>query len=126
MRIPTLDALYVLQVIIWQQSMSAWFVTLIACQFWNIWVCKTRTVSIFKHGVLHNHITLFGVLLAIGTMLIITYVPFLNPIFDSYHPVDLVWVWNVAFFGLILALTEGYKCQARRRPFGFVARQVAW
>jgi hypothetical protein len=30
---------------IFWQAQSAWYVTLICCQFWHIWVCKTRVVS---------------------------------------------------------------------------------
>ena len=31
-------------------------------------VCKTRLVSVFKHGFFHNKITIFGVMLAITIM----------------------------------------------------------
>jgi hypothetical protein len=31
---------------IYWQAQSAWYVTLICSQFWHIWVCKTRVVSV--------------------------------------------------------------------------------
>lgn len=31
---------------IYFKAQSAWYVTLISSQFWHIWVCKTRVVSI--------------------------------------------------------------------------------
>ena len=40
--------------------------------------CKTRQVSIFRHGVLRNAVTLFGVAISLGTILVVVYVPFLQ------------------------------------------------
>jgi hypothetical protein len=31
---------------IYWQAQSAWYVTLICSQFWHIWFCKTRAVSL--------------------------------------------------------------------------------
>jgi hypothetical protein len=43
----------------------------IMCQFWHIWVCKTRQVSVFKHGFFHNKITIFGVIIAVLVMCLV-------------------------------------------------------
>lgn len=40
--------------------------------------CKTRQVSLFKHGPFKNPVTLYGVTISIGTILLVTYVPFLQ------------------------------------------------
>ena len=39
----------------------------------HIWMCKTRQVSIFKHGIFRNAVTIFGVFLAVTVILIIVY-----------------------------------------------------
>lgn len=57
---------------------AAWYVTLICCQFWHIWVCKTREVSIFTHGILRNPVTLWGVCVSVAVMLVVVYAPFLQ------------------------------------------------
>ena len=43
---------------VYYESVSAWYATIILCQFWNVWACKTRLISIFEHGVLDNFVTL--------------------------------------------------------------------
>lgn len=116
----------IMQVAVWQQAMTAWYVTLVLCQFWNIWVCKTRTVSVFRHDLLHNKITLFGVALALAVMLLVTFVPFLQPIFNSRDPPNFVWAWSLPFTGFILVWTEATKWAARKWPEGFVARHIVW
>lgn len=40
--------------------------------------CKTRQVSIFRHGIFRNPVTLFGVVISLATILVVTYVPFLQ------------------------------------------------
>jgi magnesium-transporting ATPase (P-type) len=61
------------------QANAAWYITLIMCQFWHIWTCKTRRVSIFKHrGVLENKVTWYGVVAALAIMIVCVYVPFLQ------------------------------------------------
>lgn len=57
---------------------AAWYVTLICCQFWHIWVCKTREASIFKHGIFRNPVTLWGVCISVAVMLVVVYAPFLQ------------------------------------------------
>jgi hypothetical protein len=36
------------------------YLCVILCQFWNVWNCRTRSTSIFKHGLLTNRITIAG------------------------------------------------------------------
>ena len=49
------------------------------CQFWHIWFCKTRRISIFKHpGVYENRATFIGVAIALCIMIIAVYVPWLQ------------------------------------------------
>ena len=41
-------------------------------------MCKTRAASVFAHGPLRNPVTLFGVAVSLATILVVTYVPFLQ------------------------------------------------
>ena len=46
------------QVNIYYESVAAWYAALVACQFFNVWACKTRVISIFEHGVFDNFVTM--------------------------------------------------------------------
>lgn len=45
------------------------------CQFWHIWACRTRIVSLFQQGVLSNIVTIYGAVTAIGIMVGVIYIP---------------------------------------------------
>jgi len=48
-------------------------------QFWHIFVCKTRRVSIFRHrGLYTNRHTFYGVAIAVAVMLVCAYIPWLQ------------------------------------------------
>lgn len=139
--------------IIYRQAQAAWYLTLIMCQFWHIWVCKTRLVSVFQHGFFHNKITLFGVMIALCVMCMVcsipssrhasmallrtltprlglvpqvVYIPALNNLFYTNAVIGVAWLFNLGFGVFIFAYTEVVKYYARRDPEGFVARHVAW
>ena len=38
------------QVHIWYEAIAAYYFTLIACQGWHVFTCKTRFVSLWEHG----------------------------------------------------------------------------
>jgi magnesium-transporting ATPase (P-type) len=44
-------------------------------QFMHIWFVKTRTVSIFEHGFFGNKYINYGVLIEIGIVVFLIYVP---------------------------------------------------
>lgn len=70
------------------QATSAWYITLIMCQAWHIWVTKTRRVSMFKHaGVITNRTTYYGVFISLVVMVICVYVPYLQDhVFFTANP----------------------------------------
>ncbi|KIY95869.1 Cation transporting ATPase [Monoraphidium neglectum] len=111
---------------IYWEAQAAWYVTLVMCQFWHIFMCKTRQVSIFRHGLFRNPVTLFGVLISIGTILVITYVPFLQPIFTTASLNGVGWLPQIGFLALGLLYTEASKRRVRRDPESWWARNMQW
>lgn len=111
---------------IWQQAQAAWYVTLICNQFWHIWNCKTRQVSLFQHGPFKNPVTLYGVSVAVAVMLIVVYVPFLQPIFDTAALTGIGWVPMLGFGVWVFAYSEWSKKVVRMDPDGWWARQMQW
>eukprot|EP01129_Flabellula_baltica_P003237 TRINITY_DN1303_c0_g5_i1.p1 TRINITY_DN1303_c0_g5~~TRINITY_DN1303_c0_g5_i1.p1 ORF type:complete len:503 (-),score=84.71 TRINITY_DN1303_c0_g5_i1:371-1879(-) len=55
------------QVFISNTAQTAWFATLVLCQVGHIYVCKTKTRSLFEHGI-GNPVMNLGVLLEIAQM----------------------------------------------------------
>ena len=53
------------QVDIVNEAHAGYYLTLILCQVWNLFVCKTRFVSLFVHGPLRNHISAYGIFIAV-------------------------------------------------------------
>jgi magnesium-transporting ATPase (P-type) len=111
------------------QANTAWYITLILCQFWHIWFCKTRRVSIFKHsGLLENRITMYGVVAALAIMFVCAYVPWLQEeVFKSAAPPSLAtWIPHLFFLAFVLVYTEATKAHARRTPNSWFTRTFVW
>ena len=113
---------------IYRESQSAWYLTLILCQFWHIWNARTRVESIFKHGLFANVVSIYGAGASVAIACLLVYVPvFHRPTaFEtgSLHP--LFWTPHFAFCVYIFTLNEGLKWMVRHRPDSFVARRFAW
>ena len=111
------------------QANAAWYITLIMCQFWHIWFCKTRRVSVFKHpGVWQNRVTFYGVFAALAIMLICAYVPWLqrNVFFTADPPGLAAWVPHFFFLAFVLVYTEATKAMARKAPNSWFVRHFMW
>lgn len=111
---------------IYWAAQSAWYVTLISSQWFHIWVCKTRVASLLTHGVLRNPVTLYGTAVSVGVMLIITYVPFLQGIFGTWHLPGIGWVPMLGTALWLIPYSEYSKRLTRRNPDGWWARHMAW
>ena len=111
------------------QANASWYITLIMCQFWHIWLCKTRRVSIFKHpGLYENRTTYYGVAVALAIMILAAYVPWLqdNVFYTANPPGQCAWVPHLFFLVFCLAYTETTKWWARNNPDSFFTRRIIW
>jgi magnesium-transporting ATPase (P-type) len=88
--------------------------------------CKTRQVSLFQHGPFKNPVTLFGVAVSFTVILLVTYVPFLQPIFTTAALNGTGWLPQLGFLIFIVLYTELGKRRARRDPDGAWARRMMW
>jgi sodium/potassium-transporting ATPase subunit alpha len=114
------------QYLIVREAHSAWYVTLILCQAVNIFCCKTRVVSIFKHGPFKNRKTVYGLMVSFTIAAVIVFVPKVDDVFGAAPPPGLCWI-PFAVFGLwVVAYTEWIKWRAREAPKGWVARHLVW
>ena len=111
------------------QANAAWYITLILCQFWHIWLCKTRRVSIFKPpGLYENRVTYYGVFVALAIMIVCTYIPWLqeNVFFTANPPPLQAWVPHLFFLAFALVYTEVTKAYARKNPNAWFVRHLMW
>ncbi|MEW5298334.1 MAG: hypothetical protein WDW36_001472 [Sanguina aurantia] len=103
---------------IYWEAQNAWYVTLVMCQFWHIFVCKSRQVSVFKHGLFKNPVTCFGLLISILVICLVSYIPQLHSIFGSNSLPGIGWLPHLGFLAFILPYTELSKYLTRRNPHG--------
>jgi magnesium-transporting ATPase (P-type) len=109
-----------------REAHAAWYVTLILSQAVHIFCCKTRVVSIFRHGPFRNRKTIYGLMVSFTVGCILVFVPKVNDLFSAAPPPGLCWIpWFV--FGLwVVGYTEWTKSCARRKPEGWVAKHLTW
>jgi sodium/potassium-transporting ATPase subunit alpha len=110
------------------ESQSAWYLTLIMCQFWHIWNCRTRTTSIFKHGLFTNVVTLYGVVAEVAIMAAVIYIPAFHATsaFQTYSLHGTFWLPHFIYVGWIFGYNEITKYLIRSRPNAPWIRFIAW
>lgn len=101
---------------IFSESQCAWYLTLIFCQVWHIWNCRTRTTSIFKQGLFTNVVTMYGVGCEVAIMAAVIYIPaFQNAsAFQTYPLHGIYWLPHLIYLGWIFSYNETVKCVGGR------------
>ena len=100
--------------------------TIIANQFWHVWCCKTRFVSLRTHGLLSNPVTIGGVFCALFVAIFFIYVPGVQAYFFTNTLGGLIWLCSLVFGAFIFIYSEAVKAECRRHPEGWVATQLNW
>lgn len=111
------------------QSNAAWYITLILCQFWHIWFCKTRRVSVFQHkGLFGNRSTYLGTAIALMIMIVCSYIPWLqdNVFYTANPPGVQAWVPHLFFLVWVFTYTELSKAFARKNPNHWYVSWFCW
>jgi len=102
------------------QAQSAYWAILTGTQVLHIFLCKTRTESIFTVGLFNNHVLIFGVGIEVALIALILFVPSSWVIFPTAIFPAQIWgilgaSWFVLFFW-----HETIKFFKRRYPHSFV------
>jgi sodium/potassium-transporting ATPase subunit alpha len=114
------------QVRIANVAQSVWFMTIVLSQFWHVWFTKTRYLSIVQHPVLSNVVTNVGVLVEVGIMCIIVYVPAIQSAFNTDTVPGVYWAFSLISLGFICVHNEVRKWLHRHYPHSCVARALTW
>ena len=67
----------------WKMAQTAFFIAIIEMQYANIFICKTRSLSIGQQGILNNKWILFGMFTELLVGLAVAYVPPFNVALQS-------------------------------------------
>jgi len=108
------------------EAQGAYFMVLVMCQVFHIYVCKTRKVPVYSHGIFQNDILNLGIVIETLLMLGLVYIPFLNTIMSTRYVHG--WYWLIVPIGWIglLFINEGQKWYTRNYPNSCVAKKLAW
>lgn len=93
---------------------TAFYVSLIVAQAFHAFAVKTRVVSLWKHGVFVNPMMVYGVLVALGIMFFLVYVPGVSDAFGTYPFLAIEYFVPALLGGMVLVLGgEGRKAMLR-------------
>ena len=115
-----------------RQVQTSWYITVVLSQFANIWMCKTRQMSLFQHGI-NNPMTVYGVTIEIMILMLIVFVPGLQDVFNtngekvmSRNEYALYFVPWVGTLVTLWVFCESRKYWTRKYPTGKVAKLLMW
>ncbi|CAH0478068.1 unnamed protein product [Peronospora belbahrii] len=89
------------QMYLLEQARGSWYIALIVCQFFHIWVAKTRCTSVFRTSLVQNTVMMFGTATELLIVVLVVYVPGLQSAFGTasvdYVPMELArWHFSAA------------------------------
>ncbi|GAB9476274.1 putative hydrolase [Globisporangium polare] len=111
------------------QACGSWYIALVMGQFFHVWMCKTRRISIFRHGIFNNIVMVYGTLLSVTLAVILVYVPSVNDVMGAEPATYAPWLFALGTGAITWLYREGTKYIARRdfddKP-GFVSKYLLW
>ncbi|TMW69112.1 hypothetical protein Poli38472_001268 [Pythium oligandrum] len=111
------------------EACSAWYVALIFCQFFHVWMCKTRRSSLFSHGIRNNPTMIYGSIIELSIMVILVYVPGIQGFMGSAAVDYVPWIIGFGSGMLTWVYSEGVKYAVRHQAPGSgsrLLRNLAW
>lgn len=107
------------------EAQTAYFLTLVICQVFNLISCKTRFMSIFMHGI-RNMIVNAAVVVAVALCVLLIYVPGMSVVFGT-TPLDaLYWAIPLPIALCVFLWSEIRKFICRTWPRGIVRKIIGW
>ncbi|MGD2143287.1 MAG: cation-translocating P-type ATPase [Anaerolineae bacterium] len=101
------------------------FVTLSASELVRAYTARSERVSLFRLGLFSNRYMQYAVLLSIGLLLVVIYVPFLQPIFDTVPLGAREWLVMLPLLTVPSIAAEVTKLVVRARAQPGTAEAIA-
>ncbi|EGZ19432.1 putative hydrolase [Phytophthora sojae] len=112
-----------------EEACGSWYIALIVCQFFHIWVVKTRRTSVVNASPLKNTVTIYGATIEILIVVLVVYVPGFQSFFGTGSADYLPWLIGCGTGVITCLYSESIKAIARREIPGqerCLARWLAW
>ncbi|KAG7386827.1 ATPase Na K transporting alpha [Phytophthora pseudosyringae] len=112
-----------------EQACGSWYVALIVCQFFHIWMVKTRRTSVVKANPFKNTVTIYGAAIEILIVVLVVYVPGFQSFFGTAAADYVPWLIGCCTGILTCLYSETIKVLARREVPGqerCLVRWLAW
>ncbi|KAF2074930.1 hypothetical protein CYY_003763 [Polysphondylium violaceum] len=88
-----------------QEAQTAYFMTLVMCQFFNLITNKTRVVPLWRHG-MRNWFVNIGLVIEAGICVFIIYTPFVHTIIKSASVSGIFWAFPLPMVFLLFGWNE--------------------
>ncbi|KAH9523799.1 hypothetical protein Btru_047069 [Bulinus truncatus] len=102
---------------------AAFFVAIVVCQWADLIIRKTRSLSILEHGV-SNHYLTFGIFFETALAVLLCYCPGLNSALEMAPLRFSWWLCALPYSALIFVYDEVRRFLLRRYPGGFIERET--
>ncbi|KAE9032063.1 Sodium/potassium-transporting ATPase subunit alpha [Phytophthora rubi] len=112
-----------------EEACGSWYIALIVCQFFHVWMVKTRRTSVVNASPLKNTVTIYGAAIEILIVVFVVYVPGFQSFFGTASADYLPWLIGCGTGVMTCLYSETIKAFARREIPGqerCLARWLAW
>jgi len=115
------------QVLILSQAQAIYWFLVVVCQVCHVFLIRTRTQPILKHGLFRNMVSNYGVMVELCLIIIFIFVPGVNGVLQyNYHiPIGIWLIFLVGWVALII-LNEGVKYIIRNKKSQFVEKYMGF
>jgi magnesium-transporting ATPase (P-type) len=101
--------------LIYRMATTMTFGAVVTTQVGTVMGCRTNRTSVFRIGLLTNRLILWGIAVELTLLVILIYVPFMQPIFNTAPIGPREWAYLFAWTPVIFFLDELRKAILRRR-----------
>ncbi|KAK1944316.1 Sodium/potassium-transporting ATPase subunit alpha-4 [Phytophthora citrophthora] len=112
-----------------EQACGSWYIALIVCQFFHVWVAKTRRTSVLNAKLFKNTVTMYGAAIEILIVVLVVYVPVFQSFFGTSAADYVPWLIGCGTGIITIVYCEAIKALARREVPGeerCLTKWLAW
>ncbi len=110
---------------LYMRATTAFLAAVVICQVADVLICRTRRQSLFSFGVFSNRLVNLGILVELGLVALIAYVPVLNVFFGS-APLGWPELLAAVPFALAILVFDETRKYLVRRGNRFVLKYLTW